>query len=326
MGYHISEETFENLEGYWHDASLNLHWGSVFVLPPWLRAWWQTFGEGNQLYLRSFRDDDRLLGIAPLRIKDGIAYLVGSANVCDYLDFITVSGRETSFCEVLLNELAKDGVKQLSLESLRPETSALKHLVPAAQRRGYQIASTQDNVTLEMVLPGTWDDYLETLVPKQRHEAKRKLRRLEEAGQVNYQCRESQPEINQAVDIFLRLFSLSREEKASFMTPDKATFFRKIADEMAKNNMLRLGTLEFNNEPAAMIMVFDYQNAMYLYNSGYDPKFEHLSVGIASKLLCIKETIARGKLKWDFLKGGETYKYQLGGQEVPIYHCQISRT
>ncbi|MFH0942373.1 MAG: hypothetical protein V1823_05085 [Chloroflexota bacterium] len=73
MGYSVSEETLDRLGSYWQDSSLNLSWSSVFVLPQWLGAWWQTFGKGADLYLRSFRRQKELVGLAPLRIKDATA-------------------------------------------------------------------------------------------------------------------------------------------------------------------------------------------------------------------------------------------------------------
>jgi CelD/BcsL family acetyltransferase involved in cellulose biosynthesis len=63
---------------------------------------------------------------------------------------------------------------------------------------------------------------------------------------------------------------------------------------------------------------------MYLYNSSYDPRYTSLSVGVLSKVLCIKESINRGMKKWDFLKGAERYKYHLGGNEVPLHEYQIT--
>jgi len=74
----------------------------------------------------------------------------------------------------------------------------------------------------------------------------------------------------------------------------------------------------------AMIVGFDYNDAMYLYNSAYDPQYNSLSVGLLCKVLCIKESIQEGKKRFDFLKGDETYKYQLGGRKVPLYRCQIT--
>ena len=72
-----------------------------------------------------------------------------------------------------------------------------------------------------------------------------------------------------------------------------------------------------------MIMGFDYQDAMYLYNSAYDPQFNSLSVGLLCKVLCLQHNIELGKKKWDFLKGGEPYKYRIGGEQIPLYRYQI---
>jgi CelD/BcsL family acetyltransferase involved in cellulose biosynthesis len=95
---------------------------------------------------------------------------------------------------------------------------------------------------------------------------------------------------------------------------------------MAEVGLLRLGILQLNKVPAAMTIGFDYDDSHYLYNSAYDPQFSYLSVGLLCKILCLKESIEKGKKKWNFLKGGEPYKYRLGGQEIPLYSCQITIT
>ncbi|GAJ14899.1 unnamed protein product, partial [marine sediment metagenome] len=88
--------------------------------------------------------------------------------------------------------------------------------------------------------------------------------------------------------------------------------------------LLKLGILELDTVPTAMVMCFDYDDCMYLYNSAYNPQYNSLSVGLLCKVLCIKESIQEGKKRFDFLKGDETYKYHLGGEEVPLYSCQIT--
>jgi CelD/BcsL family acetyltransferase involved in cellulose biosynthesis len=70
-------------------------------------------------------------------------------------------------------------------------------------------------------------------------------------------------------------------------------------------------------------MCFDYRNNIYLYNSGYNPEYSWLSAGILSKALCIKDSIEKGRKRFDFLKGDEVYKYHLGGQELPLYRYTI---
>ena len=108
------------------------------------------------------------------------------------------------------------------------------------------------------------------------------------------------------------------------MTPARESFFRSLAGATAGIGLLRLGILQIDSAPAAMTMGFDYEGSHYLYNSAYDPRFSHLSVGLLCKVLCLKDSIERGKTTWDFLKGGEPYKYQLGGRQVPISGCQIT--
>ena len=45
---------------------------------------------------------------------------------------------------------------------------------------------SQDDVSVILDLPATWEEYLQLLDTKQRHELKRKLRRLSEEGEANY--------------------------------------------------------------------------------------------------------------------------------------------
>ena len=319
----ITEESFASLTSYCTEARYNLSWSSIFVLPSWLRVWWQIFGFGADLYLCAVRQREEIIGIAPLLIRGETASIVGSADVCDYLDFVVTPGVEGDFFNALLDDLRQKGVSQLDLKPLRPDSTVLTHLVAIAQNRKYDVLCNLEGVSVELDLPSTWDEYLATLAKKQRHEVKRKLRRLWEAGDVNYRCVEVSQEVGNFVDTFLKLFSLSQEEKANFMTTQMESFFRSLAEAMAEIGLLRFGILELNELTVAMIMGFDYSDAMYLYNSAYNPNYSYLSVGLLSKVLCIRESIKRGRKKWDFLKGGEPYKYHLGGREIPLYGCQI---
>jgi len=175
-----------------------------------------------------------------------------------------------------------------------------------------------------MDLPASFDEYIERLDTKQRHEVKRKMRKLAEAGRVEYRVIEDGAGIQRAMDAFLKMFTESRSDKADFLTSQKESFFRALAVAMGQAKLLRMGVLELDSLPTAMILYFDFKNGAYLYNSGYDPRYTDLSVGLMSKVLCIQECISRGNKKYDFLKGNETYKYHLGGKEVTLSNCQIT--
>ena len=324
MSYFVTQESFDSLASCWANPSYSLRWNLLFVLPAWLKVWWQEFGAGAELYLRTLRQREKIIGLAPLLVNKETASFIGSADVCDYLDFVIAPGRERDFFSVMLDDLREKGINQLDLRPLRPDSTVLTYLVSIAQNRGYEVLCHPEDVSLELDLPSTWDEYLAILNKKQRHEVRRKLRRLWEAGSVEHRCVEVDREVGDYLNIFLKLFSLSRDEKANFMNPKMESFFRSLAKAMAEIGLLRLGIIKLDKVPVAMTMGFDYNDSHYLYNSAYDPQFNYLSVGLLCKVLCLKESIEKGRKKWDFLKGGEPYKYQLGGQEIPLYSCQIT--
>ncbi len=301
----------------------HLRGDNIFVLPNWLELWWRMFGASADLLLWVVRQGDTVIGIAPLKVEGGRASFIGDSDLCDYLDFVITPGKELDFFNVLLDHLKDEGINHLDLEPLRPDSTVITSLVDIANDRGYTVSCNPVDVSLELNLPDTWDKYLETLNSKQRHEVRRKLRRLGEAGNIDYRIfRDSEVTLKE-IDIFIRLFRESREDKADFMTSQMMAFFKSLVTTTAQAKLLRFGCLKLDAVPVAAIICFDYNDTIYLYNSGYDPQYSYLSVGLTSKVLCIKDSIERGKRKFDFLKGAEVYKYRLGGQEIPLYRCEI---
>lgn len=323
MNVRITQESFDTLNGYWK-AGGPLRWQPVFVLPAWLKTWWSNFGSGFELYLGVARSADSIIGIAPMLLHDKTASIMGGRDVCDYLDFIVAPGSEADFFAALLADLKSLGIAQLDLGPLRPDSVAYTQFLPMLKAQQYPVSCQEEDVSVEMSLPASWDAYFESLDTKERHELRRKLRKLFAAGKISYRWLKTQGEINASMDTFLKLFALSQEEKAGFMTSGMESFFRSLAASLSEVGLMRLGVLELDAVPLAMVVGFDYGDAFYLYNSACDPRYNYLSAGLLSKALCIKESIEQGKQRYDFLKGNEGYKYHLGGKAITLYRCQAT--
>ncbi len=320
----LTSESFDSLTSYWLDSRDSAIWDCIFVLPPWLQVWWHDFGSDAELYLGAFRKGGTIAGVAPLLLRETEASFIGSVDLCDYLDFVIVPGKEVDFFNILLDDLQERGIRRLNLRPLKPNSSVLTYLVGIAKNRNYDVFRKVEDVSLELDLPSTWQGYLSTLTQKQRHEVNRKLRRLGEAGDVNYRVVEDSDSLLDSMDLFLRLFRESREDKAIFLTNRIESFFRSLIKATARSGLLRFGILELKASPVAVVMYFDYNNSVFLYNNGYASKYSSLSVGLISKVLCLKDSVERGRGKFDFLKGAEEYKYRLGGKEITLYGCEIS--
>ncbi len=320
----VMSQDFETLGSLWAESPCSSMWDCLFVLPPWLKAWWQEFASGEELCLASVLCDGVLIGIAPLMVKDGAASFIGSEDVCDYSDFIIMPGREIEFFTILLDRLKTRGVGSLDLRSLRPDSRAVSCLLPLARDLRYDFACEAEAVSSEVVLPAGWEEYLAMLTQKQRHEVRRRLRRLGEAGDFRYRVVEDWEQLSQSMPLFLKLFGESRDDKAAFLTAPRERFLAALVKGMAEAGLARLGILELNASPVAAVLFFDYNNTVFLYNNGYDRRYSSLSVGFICKALCIKESIEKGKDKFDFLKGAEEYKHHMGGREVNLCSFRAS--
>ncbi|MBI4830746.1 MAG: GNAT family N-acetyltransferase [Candidatus Lindowbacteria bacterium] len=278
----------------------------------------------DELYVCLIRMGNEVMGVVPLSINGTMASFVGCADVCDYLDFAVESGHEKEFYSALLDNLEERHITELDLRCLRPESTVLSHLAAIVQERGGVCSIERDGVSLEMDLPGDWNEYLNMLNGQQRHEIRRKLRRLSEKADVRFVIMENPVEITDQLDCFLKMFRESRTDKAAFMTPQMESFFRLMIRAMSEEGIIKLFLLKLNDSPAATVLCFDYYGTMYLYISGYDPRYGSLSVGLLCKILSIEHSIKLGRKKYDFLKGTEPYKYRLGGKEVPLSRCRIT--
>ena len=320
----VNAETFETLAGYWREQRSNLNWQCLFVIPAWLTVWWNVFRPESEQCLLSVSEGSELIGVAPLMVNGRTAQLMGSPDVCDCLDLIVAPGKEQLFCRALLDHLRAQGISTLELGPVRPDSTVYTHVIGAAKTFSREVICTPEDVVLQLSLPETWDAFLNMLAAKERHEIRRKLRRLEEAGRIDYHAAEDITAVRSELDTFLSLFRQNRSDKAAFMTGKMESFFRSVAEELAGADILKLFFLTLNDEPAAAVMCFDYQETRYLYNNGYNERFSQFSVGLLSKVLNIKESIERGSRKYDFLKGAEVYKHRLGGEPIPLYRCCIT--
>ena len=319
----VFREKLEDLAGYYRTGANDLRWPLVAALPDWLSAWWQSFGAGFEAFVLTVRENGRVVGLAPLKLKGGVASFIGDNSVCDYLDVITASGKEDAFSRALLDYLPAQNVKSLVMETLRPESVAGHNVLNEAKRRGYTTECTQIDISAEMELPATWEEYLVSLESKQRREAERKIRQLTTMAEVHLRVLRD-GEIGEAeLSKFFKMMVDSRRDKALFLTDEMRTFFEKVTAAMAAYGMLRIAFLEVGIARVAGILYFEDDARIYLYNSGYLPQYAGMDVGLVSKLFCIKNSIAEHKKVFDFMKGPEVYKTRLGGREVGLSRCVV---
>jgi CelD/BcsL family acetyltransferase involved in cellulose biosynthesis len=322
-GASITVETidFPYLEKLWQLYGATWNWPSPFVTPPWLKAWWSVFGDAKELLLTLVSTDRSPIGIAPLMIEGSTARLIGSADLCDSGDVAVAPHEEQRFFAGLCGFLESRQIERLVLEPVRPDSLVYSIAGAAESPKRWRCAATPVSQSLEMELPGSWPKYLDRLSSRQRHEVRRKLRRLHESGEVVISDIGGAEGIDAALDQFIELFRLSRRDKAAFMNKKRERFFRELGAELSAAGMLRLQAITINDVCAAIVFCIEYADCLYLYNNGYKPEYRATSIGLLSKVLSIGAAIEAQLSTYDFLGGTERYKYQLGGKGITLYSC-----
>ncbi len=269
-----------------------------FVRAPFLRVAGGVDGE-------LFDNEDAL---AALVIDDGIARFAGDADLTDYHSPLG------SDVEALLAAIVSEGhARGFDLDSMPIE--AAEPVAKGLEGAGVRVEIEQHTLAAVLQLPSTFDDYLDAIGKKQRHEVRRKRRRYEEAvGEVRY---ESHHGGGFWLEEFFRLHRMSGGAKGTFMTEDHEHLFRLLAEQPG----WRVDILRIPGEQRAAAGLFLYvdDEGMYLYNSAYDPDLSEASPGVAIIGASIERAIDERLPRFDFLKGDEAYKFRLGAHARPLY-------
>lgn len=333
---YTNAEGFEALAGEWNELLHDSAADTIFLTHQWQYTWWRHLGSGAPTLIALREGNGRLVGLAPLfrsLTDDGLWELntVGCVDVSDYLDIIARRNYEEQVYRELLDLLERPGVFDfswdlLNLCNVRQDSPTLAHLGPMAAERGYQVSSRVQEVCPIVTLEGNWEAYLAGLVGKERRELRRKMRRANPHVGVEWRIVGPEADLPAEVDAFLKLMALSHPDKAEFLHQEHRNFMQAIAQVTWEAGWLELAFLTVNGEPAASMFNFAYQNRTLLYNSGLDAaRFLRFSPGIVLTAFLIQHSIEAGREAFDFLRGDEPYKYQLGGVDTSIHQLLIQR-
>ena len=325
MALSVRREEFAPLREEWRELLERQPEPAPFLHPAWQQVWLEEFQDDRELLILAVREGDALLGVAPLLRENGRLSLVGHYSICDYMDFVVTPERSGEVFAALLDALLEEPWAELELRGLREDSTTLAELPGLAEAAGLVVNREQEAVAPRVRLVAGWDEYLASLSKKNRHELRRKLRRLQAAGNLELQVYTSRDDVEAHLPRLLRFMVDSRADKAAFMSEQMGRFFHRMASTMAEEGLLRLYELELDAKAVASVLCFDFGGQLFLYNSGYDPDYASLAVGFISKALCLRDAIEAGRHCVDFMRGDEPYKYDMGGEDLTVYRLAIRR-
>ena len=334
--------TIDLIQSYAEFLTLKEDWNSLltdsashvpFLRHEYLANWWQTLGggewENGNLAVLLHRDENNTLdGIAPFFLNQEKILFLGSFEISDYLDFIAPPNVLPALISETIKMLSSDEFpewKTLDLYNIPENSPSIPLLRQAVQEAGFKAQVEIIQPAPAISLPTTWQEYLDSLDDRYRHEIERKNRKAEGYFlPVDWYIVDNDQNIENELDDFLGLMANS-PEKESFLTDQMINQIKMSALAAHQEGWLQLAFMVVGDIKAAGYLNFDFDGKIWVYNSGINPLFENISPGwvLLSKL--INWSIQEGRTGFDFMRGDEEYKFQFGGISKNILRMQISK-
>ena len=335
---HNTFEQLEPLASSWNALLETSVTNAPFLRFEYLSTWWSTRGGGEwntdtELAVITAHENGELLGIAPLflvtnRDDQPALMLLGSIEISDYLDLIVSSDKHQAFVMGLINWLKSNyeaAWQALDWYNLPEDSPTLSVLKTVSTQYEWDYAETIYQPSPFIPLPGDFETYLSGIDKKQRHEIRRKIRRAEDSNRsVRWYIVADGNKLDSEMDGFLALMAHDPEKEA-FLTGPMREQLKNSVHAAFNAGYLQLAFLEVDGEKACAYLNFDYDNKIWVYNSGLDRRFMDLSVGWVLLGYLLEWANDHKRVEFDFLRGDEDYKYKFGGQKRHVMRVKISR-
>ena len=328
---------FLDLESDWERLFQENPRHSPFLAWGWVSAWLKHIAGPHELQIACLRDDSgALLFILPLLRRTGDLRF-GSTKitlVCSYgpecsenLGCLCVASLEPRSAELSGQAIAHffDGRDTVSLGCLDSAGNYPSELKAVMLTGGRNTKVRPDVICPTVSLPASWDDYLQQLSSNFRSQVRRSYKQVGADGQPNFRSVDPSD-----ADVFAReLIRLNRSrirtkgEVSSLENKGFRAFIMEAIPYMASRGFAWLDTIERNGDVLGSALNFMHGDSVYFYMGGFDNQARKLRPGTALFALVIQRSIDAGYAKYDFLRGGEAYKYRWNAKDILTHRVTV---
>jgi CelD/BcsL family acetyltransferase involved in cellulose biosynthesis len=304
--------------------------GTFFHTPGFLKLYWEEFAaEPDHLLLGFAEEDGAQVGAVAFERFGATLRFLGGTEVTDYMGPVAPPDVQPTVAKELFAGLARlEDWAEADLRGLPEDKPWLELLAEAAGAQGFAVETLDDQngVAPHLSLPGSYEEYLERLPSKLRHEIKRKARRLEAEAGPWHICLATEETLEPFLDRFVELHQQSEGPKGVFMQPGMEIFFRRLGEAFLPRGIFSLTFIEAaEHRKLAGSIGFRFEGTYSLYNSAFDRGHQSVSPGMVLVAEDIRIAIEAGCSAFDLLKGDYAYKYRFGAVPRPIKRLVVRR-
>lgn len=339
-------DSFERL------APLKSNWDDVFARDPeshfflsWRWIYRRLGGAPDRWFVLAVRESgqcDNYVAFFPLKLSTQLqkncrfrtVIDMAGKPVSDYTGFLCLPAFEARAIPALGEYLRQRHWAALNMVCFRASKKrsrlflrcfADRDLVVRERDNFDDEAGLDNDVAPYAALSGDWEAYLTTcLSANTRQKIRRFLKKVDGSGDYRI-SHADETTIERSIDILLGFWLAQWAETHGEIAPRLANTYRDVLSTCFADGTLTLPVIWRDERPLAAIgLLADVENkALLFYVGGRDKSFRDLPVGFVLHAHAIRYAIAEGYSSYEFLRGGESYKYSFATGEHRTKHIDV---
>lgn len=305
----------------WWELWRQVPTATPFQSPPWLLAWWETFGPGRMLTVAVW-DDQNLVALAPFYLETGtlgLRLLPIGISLSDYSDILADPDATAAF-DAIADWLARcRSWETCEIGGLLPNAAALA--LPCPLNCGDSTADDESCPVLDL-FTGPKDAGAHPAIPALQRRKLRMARHRLERGPSSTVLSTQDLSADEWLDVLITLHGARWRERAMpgvLADPQVQAFHRRVLPEFISIGIARLFALKIGNDIAGVYYGFSHRNRAYAYLGGFDPRFSYYSPGTVLLGHAIEDALRNGAREFHFLRGREPYKRAWGAHDQKTF-------
>jgi CelD/BcsL family acetyltransferase involved in cellulose biosynthesis len=315
-----SESEFAQLAGSWDELVAAMPRPSPFLLHAWLLEWWRHYGGEAELAVHVAYRGSRLVGALPLCIHRRLGLRVSEfigGSWATLADLLVAPAEDASVATGLVERAASAEHDFANLFGL-PGSSRLVAALPADALR---LVERLEAPVLD--LTAGWDVvYRAKMSSKRRNDRRRRMRQLEELGNVEATLARTREELEPALDDAFRVHALrwhGRRDPSGFATPTGMRFHRAALLRLAEVDVPRILTLRLDGRLIAFALSLQRWRRAYGVTMAFDPAFARFGPGSEALLRRLEAAAGEGITRFELLGAAGEHKRRFSDRFEPIY-------
>jgi CelD/BcsL family acetyltransferase involved in cellulose biosynthesis len=306
---------------------------NAFVTPEWFGAWLDNYGNSDEPAVPvARRADGSLFGLMPLVLarsgRPRTLRFAGAAHA-DRLHPVCLQEDELSVASTAVATMtaASPDWTVAVLDNVDARASWWQALARASAVLG--VATYRDTVLPIIELDtGDWDGYLANRPRNFREQARRYPRRLARKHSVHFRRTTDESELDRDMATLFRLHDARWAPRggSSLESQRVRRFHVDFARSALRQGWLRLWFLEIDDVEVAAWYGWRLGDSYAYYQAGFDPAWQHLSVGFVLMVHTVRSAIEEGASRYELLLGEEAYKSRFANAGESVHTVTLSRS